>query len=645
MTAIFGVYFYNKIPVELTSLQRMLEISSHQGPDYSGLWNEGPIGLGNCLLRTTTESVSEKLPLLKNNLVLTADARIDNRSELLATLKLSPSISDSELILNTYEKWGENCVQNLVGDFAFVIWDKSNQKLFCARDALGVRPFYYYKGGDFLAFASDPEAIFTLIFVNKQLNREALFNYLTGNFRDSEITEFKNLFRLRPAHTLTVSENSLKYRQYWDVKPDYLLELKNIDEYEELFLDVFKKSIKDRLRTNSNAGVLLSGGLDSSSILCTIEDLRNKNKITQSVSAYSAVFPKESFNEEEYVLSIQKRWGSKIDFISPRLTLPLWQFSELIPSYGLPLITPQFYIFQDLVQKASKNGIKVLLSGHGGDEFMDSSSSLAFELMFSGHPIEALNHINNFAKFHEIKYFNILNYFTRRILAKFIPRDLKEFYNFHEFSKEYTWIQKKHLKEVFDDYRTSPWYLKGKNIRNDLRKTLYSSIHHGYYKRVIEECSRIALNFGSIELRMPFYDRRLVELVFSFPGSIMAYSGKPKGILRKALNSEFPKTILNRRVKSGYTFIMNKELIIKHPEKVNNLLSSPALEDLGFISSKIARAEYDNYCQRNVNQLNRANISTSLWNLLTLESWLQNTFYKSKEQKVNSEIIMSGKRQ
>ena len=146
MSAIFGIYYLEGRPVDRTDLERMLESLAHRGSDGADLWSEGPVGLGHRMLWTTPESVHEKLPLLNHtgDVVLTADARIDNRDELLAVLGLTAcppaQVADSQLILAAYEKWGEHCPEKLLGDFAFALWDGRKQILFCARDTSGSSP-------------------------------------------------------------------------------------------------------------------------------------------------------------------------------------------------------------------------------------------------------------------------------------------------------------------------------------------------------------------------------------------------------------------------------------------------------------------------------------------------------------------------
>ena len=215
MSAIVGIYNLDDRPVNHADLVHMVDILAHRGPDGAAVWCEANVGLGHRMLHTTPESLSETLPFVdkSRDLVITADARIDNREELTEALGLSAEtakqLSDSQFILQAYIKWGEDCPNHLLGDFAFVIWDGRKQKLFCARDHFGVKPFYYYHApGKFFAFATEIKALLTLADVPRQLNELRVGQYLTGMFDDKEITFYEGILRLPPAHVMTFASRS-----------------------------------------------------------------------------------------------------------------------------------------------------------------------------------------------------------------------------------------------------------------------------------------------------------------------------------------------------------------------------------------------------------------------------------------------------
>ena len=173
MSAITGIFYRNGRDVNLDQINKMNDSLSYRGNDGSGVCLDGSVALGHQMLHTTKESILEKLPFKDENsgIIITADARIDNRDELASTLKLenNSKVPDSLFILKAYQKWGEQCPEKLLGDFAFVIWD--NQKIFCARDHIGVKPFYYYLSNNAFFFASEIKALLTNPEIKYQINK------------------------------------------------------------------------------------------------------------------------------------------------------------------------------------------------------------------------------------------------------------------------------------------------------------------------------------------------------------------------------------------------------------------------------------------------------------------------------------------
>ena len=226
MSAICGIYNLDGKPAPREGMERMLKALAHHGPDGQGIWLEGPVGLGHSMLHTTPESLYEKLPQQddETGLVITADARIDNRDELFDALSIPhparPGTPDGALILKAYCKWGEDCPSHLLGAFAFAVWDKNEQSLFCARDHMGFKPFYYYRSPRIFIFASEVNGVLSVPEVPRRLSEPAVAYYLTQNHEDREITFYEEILRLPSAHTLTARRTGkLKKSRYWTCSP------------------------------------------------------------------------------------------------------------------------------------------------------------------------------------------------------------------------------------------------------------------------------------------------------------------------------------------------------------------------------------------------------------------------------------------
>ena len=268
-------------PDEQLSLRRMTAAIAHRGPDGIRHWVHGPVGLGHLRLQTTPESVRENQPLANSDgtLCLTLDGRIDNRSELRRALESNDfhprDDSDAELVLRAYECWAEACPNRLLGDFAFAIWDSGRRQLFCARDYVGVRPFYYHRSSSLFAFGSEIRAVLALETVPRRLNESRVADFLVEQLdrEDEESTFYRDVLRLPAGHCLTVGPDRFAQRDYWDLKAPPVLKLGSLREYGEAFRSVFVEAIRCRLRSNHPVGSTLSGGIDSSSVVCTTREL------------------------------------------------------------------------------------------------------------------------------------------------------------------------------------------------------------------------------------------------------------------------------------------------------------------------------------------------------------------------------------
>jgi asparagine synthase (glutamine-hydrolysing) len=264
MSGIVGIINLDGVPVDRELLLRMTNYLGFRGPDAQHIWGDGNAGLGHTILRTTREAETEKQPLsLDGKVWLTADARIDARDELIQKLKSpKPSPNDAELILYAYEAWGEDCLQHLIGDFAFVIWDSHSQKLFCARDHLGVRQLYYSLNQTSLVISNTVNCLRLHPSVSNKLNETAIGDFLLfGLNQEPNTTTYADIQKLPQAHFLTFSDGKIRLQQYWKPSATPVRNRKPADIIAG-FKNVLHQTVTDRLRT-SGAGISMSGGLDS----------------------------------------------------------------------------------------------------------------------------------------------------------------------------------------------------------------------------------------------------------------------------------------------------------------------------------------------------------------------------------------------
>ena len=318
MSGIVGIINLDGASVDRTLLQRMTQFMTYRGPDAQQVWCEDNVGFGHTMLRTTFEAESERQPLsLDGQVWLTADARVDGRHELIGKLaakgRVAKDANDAELILHAYHVWGEDCLSHLIGDFAFAIWDGRQSKLFCARDHFGVKPFDYAQIGDLLVFSNTLNCIRQHPAVSSELNEQAIGDFLlSGANLEISTTAFADISRLPAAHVLTYQAGVVQTRCYWQLTADNETRYARASDYVEHFKELLHESVADRLRAR-NVGVLMSGGLDSTTIAAAARELALKDSADLTLRAYTIVY--------DWLIPDQERYYSRL--AADALGLPL----------------------------------------------------------------------------------------------------------------------------------------------------------------------------------------------------------------------------------------------------------------------------------------------------------------------------------
>ena len=340
----------------------------------SGLWHDGSIGLGHLMLRTVPESLHETTPHVTGDsrMVVTADARIDNRQELIHELGLgdvpNDHLPDSHLILAAYQKWGTECPYHLLGDYAFALWDLHRRTLLCARDPMGVRPFYYFWSGRTFAFATEIKALFCLSEISRRINEFHVAELLVPTYEDKKSTCYHDVVKLPPAHVLTVNGRNLETARYWSLDPNRELQFSSREECTEAFQELFTEAVRCRLRSTDRVGSTCSGGLDSSSIVCVARRLLNGTP-SAPLHTFSGIFPivapidprvdERPFMQEVIATGDFEAHDVCADQSAP-LSEALAHRDEFVPCFGI-------YLDRALFRAAHQEGVRVLLCGFDGD--------------------------------------------------------------------------------------------------------------------------------------------------------------------------------------------------------------------------------------------------------------------------------------
>jgi asparagine synthase (glutamine-hydrolysing) len=377
LSGIAGIFHRNGAPVERALLQSFADFLFYRGPDFRGMWMDGSIGLAHTLLQTTNESLGEKQPAsLDGRYWIVADVRLDSRDELINELqrsrrKIRPNAPDSELLAHAYAAWGTPCVDHLRGDFSFALWDASHKQLFCARDHFGIKPFYYTQLGELFLFSNTLNCLRQHPAVSSELNDAAIGDFLLfGLNYDNTTTSFRDIQRLPPAHTLTVSQRGLQIRRYWTPPTDGHIRYAKPEEYVENFQSILEAAVADRLRGDC-VGILLSGGLDSSSVAAVAKEIAGKSAAATDLRGYTYVYESLILDQEgEYAREVGRFLGVPVKLIALDEAQLFERWDDPEVNGPEPLEDPFLARLSDAHRNISGE-CRVLLSGEGGDDLLD----------------------------------------------------------------------------------------------------------------------------------------------------------------------------------------------------------------------------------------------------------------------------------
>jgi asparagine synthase (glutamine-hydrolysing) len=380
MSGIAGICNLDGAPIDRLLLRQLTDSLAARGPDAQTIWSHGSVGLGHALLRTTFEAAREQQPCsLDGQVWITADARVDGRTELIGKLAGTgcrdlAEATDPELILHAYHAWGEDCLQHLLGDFAFAIWDERRRRLFCARDQFGVKPFYFARVKDGLVFSNTLNTIRFHPAVSNELNELAIADFLLFDCnQDQATTTFADIRRLPPAHALTWSATGLQLRRYWTLPTDGQIRYRRSRDYVEHFLELLQVAVADRLRTD-RVGIFMSGGLDSPAVAATALELRDKGSTPLDLQAYTVVYDRLIPDEERHYSGLAARTlGIPIHYLAADDYQPYerWDQPELLRpephhEYLSAIIADQF--------RQLERHSRVALTGYGGDPALHATT-------------------------------------------------------------------------------------------------------------------------------------------------------------------------------------------------------------------------------------------------------------------------------
>ena len=562
MCGIFGILNFDNEKININELKYYTRSLNHRGPDGEGFYidNENNLGLGHT--RTSIFDISDlgKQPMSYNNenFWITYNGEIYNfielKKELISLGYNFKSETDTEVILAAYTEWGENCQFKFNGDWAFAIWNKKKKKLFLSCDRFGSKSLYYYLKNNSFIFASELK---TFMYLKSELRPDIDYGFLLwlNKATGSSNTFLKNVISLNGGHQLNIDFNK-KLRVYkWWRTIDNLVDIPR--EYEEQklhFRDLFFNACKIRLRSDVPIASCLSGGLDSSSVVSTIAELRNKQVSIErfkggSQNVFICDFVGDKNSEIEYANDVVKKssvnpYYLKLEYnkINPEDVLKSSFDQE---SLDEPAIGPWL-----IYKMMRKNNIRVSIDGSGADESIGGFwVHPEIGMSDSFWPWSEKGRFDDLQKIRQKINLTENNLSRKKIFIKKIfgnkmynlLANLKN--NKSLFEKNYNLINKTKL-----EYPVSDDISKFDNLNQEL----YTELHQSVTPALCKKFDRISMAHG-VESRAPFLDPNIITYLFSLPSNTKVGNGFTKRILRDSMAGLVPDTVLTRTDKKGYT--------------------------------------------------------------------------------------------
>ena len=557
MSGICGVVSLGGRTSDEGDIEPIMEVLTSRGPDRRGLWSDNGVILGHTLLATTPEAAVEPMPFddPESGCVITADARLDNRDDIIEALGIfEPGriIGDGELILRAYLNWGEACPTKLLGDFAFAIWDSRRQRLFCARDHMGMRQLAYaHVPGQAFVFATEPKAVVRHASVPKDLNEGRIADFLDGlEAYDLIETFFVSVARLPPAHWLSFDRNRVQIARFWQFERPAELRLKSDADYAEAFLSVFDLSVRARLRNAGGVSAMLSGGIDSSSVVAVAARALAMNG-AGPLHTYSCMGPDGGSCPETRAIGHATRIpGIEAHLISYEALDDLTDDLVKLTQAESEPFDCVMGLLRAAYLAARRDGFKVMLDGGGGDIAFTSPNYIG-RLVRGGRFARALSEARGMNSFWGGRAgWSSLGRGAWAALAPTSMRALRRRVAWwhrdaaigktgtvsREFARRVDLAaRRRKLRDPADiDYLS-----EGQRVR---------SLAHPIVVAGVERYDRVAAAIG-MEARDPFSDLRLIDFCLSLPRSQLQEGGWPKILLRRAMAGLVPEEVRWRRGK------------------------------------------------------------------------------------------------
>ncbi len=595
---------------------RMNALQAHRGPDGAGLRAAGGVTLAHRRLAIVdlSEAGAQPMPNEDETLWLVYNGEIYNAPDLAAELTAAGhrfrSRTDTEVILHAYEQWGPDCVARFNGQFAFCLQDGPRGRLFLARDRFGIKPLHWWQAGERFVFASELKALLACPEVPRRPDDLAVYDYLAFNcYNHTDGTFFEGVQAVRPGERLLydLRTHALRRERFYEI-PLGRPRDPGLDEAAAGFRDRFYDAIVLRLvRADVEVGSCLSGGLDSSSIVCGLHDA--EPALARGHKTFSLTFPETpAVDESRYVDAVVARTGVDSKRTTSDDTRLIADIQRLVYHQDEPFGGPSIYGQWEVMRLAAHHRIKVLLDGQGGDELLAGYFFFYgyhfLELLVGGRLGELAREVAAYRRRHPGLWDGLLS--PALLLA---PRPLK-----------------RRMTRRWLNVPLAPDFARTAGPRSTVPAGMYSrmTLNEALKRRfeaslpqLLREEDRNAMAY-SIESRLPLLDHRLVEFTMNLAGGYKIHRGHTKYVLREALRGVLPEAIRTRAGKLGFGTPISEWL--RRPDVdawMRDLLGSDAFAGRGYFDAAALRRHVDDH------QAGRTDHYQTLWKALNLELWLR----------------------
>jgi len=636
MSGIAVLYQTDGAPADSSVVERMLAVIPYRAVDGSGIWARGPVAIGHGKLNATPEASAESSPFVDETagLVLSMDGRVDNRDELIAELATRGhrigTGTDAEIVLRAWQCWATEAPARLIGDFAFALWDQTKRMLFCAGDPLGVKSFYYFEGPGFFLCASELHQLFQDPRVGKKPNEAAVAEVLVRMSMDRTETLFEGIRRFEPAHCLQVGSRGTECRRYYDLDPSREIIYRNDDEYAAHFLSLFKETVRCRLRSSKGVAADLSGGLDSSSIVCLAEGLiRDGEARVSAFETFSVRFENEAAAESQYVDEVLRQYPHRHTDVPPG-NAPLGELIRQVSHYQDLPEYPNEACADYTPLLGQRDDLRARLTGAGGDEWLGGSALMYADLIRRfriGSVLERLridrNPRGGFAPFPG--YGPVL---VRYGLWPLVPETLKYMIR--------RWLRSPKLPTPVTPAFAAKTKLLERLIarrplprcRSFAQQDLYECYSSDRVAYSLLGSARWNAHFRS-EGRHPLLDRRVMEFAFAIPDEQRYRHDMSKFVLRQAMRGILPERIRLRPDKADLTAIFLMAIDALGGERLFDRLN---VVDNGWVDGVMVQKQYRSMAGALARgDPSYMNYICDLWMVIAIELWFNVVFLGARE--------------